>query len=59
MLYSDHTKFDNPALYKIADIDKLDYIITDTSPSQSWHQLAKEKHIKLMYPGYGLVVCHV
>ena len=46
----DHTKFDNPALYKIADIDQLDYIITDTPPSPAWHRLAKKKNIKLIYP---------
>ena len=45
----DHTKFDNPALYKIADIDNLDYIVTDTNPSKKWHQTAKEKNIKLIY----------
>ena len=46
----DYTKFDNPALYKIADIDQLDYIITDTKPSKAWHQAAKKKNIKLVYP---------
>jgi DeoR family fructose operon transcriptional repressor len=46
----DHTKFDNPALYKIADIDELDYIVTDTSPSKAWHEVANKKNIKLVYP---------
>ena len=46
----DHTKFDNPALYKIADIDQLDYIVTDTKPSMRWHKAAKQKNIKLLYP---------
>ncbi len=46
----DHTKFDNPALYKIADIDKLNYIVTDIKPSPQWHKAAKEKNIKLIYP---------
>lgn len=45
----DHTKFDNPALYKIADIDQLNYIVTDTQPSKAWLQLTKEKNIKLIY----------
>ena len=45
----DYTKFDNPALYKIADIDQLDYIVTDTEPSAAWHEIAKQKHIKLIY----------
>ena len=46
----DHTKFDNPALYKIADIDKLNYIVTDFKLSAEWHEAAKEKNIKLIYP---------
>jgi DeoR/GlpR family transcriptional regulator of sugar metabolism len=46
----DHTKFDNPALYKIADIGELDYIVTDQAPSEEWHQAAREKSITLIYP---------
>ena len=46
----DHTKFDNPALYKIADIDELDYIVTDACPSDEWQSAAKEKNITLIYP---------
>ena len=46
----DNTKFDNPALYKIADIDKLDYVVTNVMPSQAWHQAAKKYNIKLVYP---------
>ena len=46
----DHTKFDKPALYKIADIDGLNYIVTDTRPSAAWRRIAKKKKIKLIYP---------
>jgi DeoR/GlpR family transcriptional regulator of sugar metabolism len=46
----DHTKFDNPALYKIADIDQLDYIVTDTCPADAWRIAAKKNNIKLIYP---------
>jgi DeoR/GlpR family transcriptional regulator of sugar metabolism len=46
----DHTKFDNPALYKIADIDQLDAIVTDTAPSQAWQNACREKEIRLIYP---------
>ena len=46
----DHTKFDNPALYRIAGIDAIDYIVTDTKPSQEWHQVCRENNIKLIYP---------
>lgn len=46
----DHTKFDNPALYKIADIDGLDAIVTNTRPSKDWHKVCREKDIRLIYP---------
>ena len=46
----DDTKFDNPALYKIADIDQLNYIVTNMEPSRAWQKLAKKKQIKLIYP---------
>lgn len=46
----DHTKFDNPALYKIADIDRLDAIVTDTRPGDTWHKVCREKDIRLIYP---------
>jgi len=46
----DDSKFDNPALYRIADIDELDYIVTNSHPSRAWHHAAKEKNIKLIYP---------
>ena len=50
IIVGDHTKFDNPALYKIADIDQLDYIVTDTEPSKSWQNIAQQKAITLIYP---------
>lgn len=46
----DHTKFDNPALYKIADISELDYIVTDMAPSEEWHIAARQNNITLIYP---------
>ena len=46
----DRTKFDNPALYRIADIDQLDYIVTDSKLTPAWHKVAKQKKIKLIYP---------
>ncbi|MBN1816170.1 MAG: DeoR/GlpR transcriptional regulator [Sedimentisphaerales bacterium] len=47
----DHTKFDNPALYKIADIDELDFIVTDIEPLPDWQKAAQEREIQLIYPG--------
>lgn len=46
----DHTKFDNPALYKIIDIDELDYIVTDAPPSEEWFGAVRRKNITLIYP---------
>ena len=45
----DHTKFDRPALYKIADIDELDVIVTDVKPKPKWIKAAAEKAIRLVY----------
>ncbi len=46
----DNTKFDNPALYKIADLSELDYIVTNTRPSKKWISAAKTNRIQLVYP---------
>ncbi len=45
----DRSKFDNPALYKIADIDQLDYIVTNDKPSPQWIKACKEKNIVMIY----------
>jgi DeoR/GlpR family transcriptional regulator of sugar metabolism len=49
----DLTKFDKPALYKIADIDRLDYIVTDAEPPATWLKAARKKNIRLLYPQSG------
>lgn len=46
----DHTKFDNPSLYKIADIDRLDGIVTNRKPTEKWISTANKKQIELIYP---------
>lgn len=46
----DHSKFDNPALYKIADLSALDFIVTNRSPSPKWHKTARDLEINLIYP---------
>jgi DeoR/GlpR family transcriptional regulator of sugar metabolism len=45
----DRSKFDNPSLYKIADIDDLDIIVTNTYPGDDWTQACREKNITLIY----------
>ena len=46
----DHTKFDKPALYKIADLDALDYIVTDRPLNEKWLKIARKKNILTIYP---------
>jgi DeoR/GlpR family transcriptional regulator of sugar metabolism len=46
----DHSKFDNPALYKIADIGELDYIVTDEKPGGEWVVACRKNNIKLICP---------
>lgn len=43
-------KFDKGALYKISDLDDLDYIITNADPGEDWQAFAKEHKINLIYP---------
>ena len=43
-------KFDKAALYKIADLRELDYIVTDHQLSEKWHHAARENNIRLIYP---------
>ncbi len=43
-------KFDRGALYKIADLSDLDYIITNADPGEKWQKFAAENNIQLMYP---------
>ncbi|AQT67137.1 Glucitol operon repressor [Anaerohalosphaera lusitana] len=45
----DNTKFDNPALYQIADINQLDYIVTNRDPGPNWRQTAREENVQLIY----------
>jgi DeoR/GlpR family transcriptional regulator of sugar metabolism len=47
----DRTKFDNPALYKIADIDGLDAIVTNVYPGDEWAKVCREKEIQLIWDG--------
>lgn len=44
------SKFDRGALYKIADLNDLDYIITNAYPGDEWGRFAREHNIALLYP---------
>lgn len=45
----DRSKFDNPALYKIADLDDLNAIVTNVYPGDEWAKVCAEKEIRLIY----------
>jgi DeoR/GlpR family transcriptional regulator of sugar metabolism len=47
----DRSKFDNPALYKIADIDSLDAIVTNVYPGKEWANVCVKKEIRLIWEG--------
>ena len=48
-LLIDHTKFDRPVFLRFADLDEIDYIITDTKPSDEWIEICKQRKITLIY----------
>jgi len=49
-LVADHTKFGNTALYKIADFDSINAVITDEKPEKRWIDFFEEKKIRVYYP---------
>ena len=50
-LLADSTKFENPALYKIASWDQINRIVTEKSPGSKWEEFLGECGIELIYPG--------
>ena len=48
-LLVDHNKFDKTAFLKIADLDDIDYIVTDKKPSDAWIDICEDKEIQLIY----------
>ena len=48
-LLVDHTKFDNTVFLKFADLERLDYIVTDQKPADEWIKLCRERKITLIY----------
>ncbi|MBD3392027.1 MAG: DeoR family transcriptional regulator [Chitinivibrionales bacterium] len=47
---ADHTKFESPSmLFKIADIDNIDYIITDRPLSSQWNQTCERSNINVIF----------
>ena len=50
-LLTDASKFDNPALYKIVDLEAITTVITDRKPSYEWLSCFEKKNINIIYPG--------
>lgn len=49
-LVADHTKFGNTSLYKIADFDSFDAVVTDEKPIERWALFFEEREIPVYYP---------
>lgn len=49
ILLADHTKFDKTAFVKLADLEQIDYLITDRKPSAEWLELLGRKNIEVVY----------
>lgn len=49
VLLADHTKFGRTAFAHLADLDDLDYLITDRRPGKEWVEVCEKKGIKLIY----------
>jgi DeoR/GlpR family transcriptional regulator of sugar metabolism len=46
---ADHTKFENPSLlYKIVDIEAMDYLITDRPLDESWAAKCRQSTVKVI-----------
>lgn len=46
----DHTKFETVAFSKICDMDRVDVIVTDEKPDDSWLSMFERMEIKCVYP---------
>lgn len=56
ILLVDHTKFDRIAFVKLFSFRKVDYIVTDTKPSDEWISFLRRHQVSLIYspePGDG------
>lgn len=50
ILLADHTKFDAPALYRIAQWKDISKVITDKRPSDQWMEFFEQRNIQVIYP---------
>lgn len=50
ILLADSSKFDQPSLYKIADMSRITALITEKRPSREWIDFFKNQKINIIYP---------
>jgi DeoR family fructose operon transcriptional repressor len=50
VLLVDQSKFDSPALYRIAKWDKVTTVVTETRPDDNWSDFFTKEGIKVVYP---------
>ena len=50
ILLADQKKFDEPSLFRIAQWDQVDKVITECGPSDDWIKFFEKQRIELIYP---------
>jgi DeoR family fructose operon transcriptional repressor len=50
ILLADHSKFDDPALYKIEDFKLISTVITDKKPDEKWCKFFNKQNINVIFP---------
>lgn len=50
ILLADSTKFDQPSLYKIADLGCISTLITEKKPSPEWVEFLNSHNVNIIYP---------
>lgn len=49
VLLADHTKFDQTAFARLAELSRIDVLITDRKPSEAWLKLLSGKNVEVLY----------
>jgi DeoR/GlpR family transcriptional regulator of sugar metabolism len=50
VLLVDHTKFDQPSLYRIVEWRRIQRLVTDLPPSREWSEFLASQGIKVLHP---------
>ncbi|MNC82934.1 HTH-type transcriptional repressor GlcR [compost metagenome] len=49
VLLADHTKFDKTAFAKLVELSRINVLITDRKPSDTWLKLLAEQKVEVLY----------